>query len=194
MRWRAALGEVVIEHVPVGLPPATARVLEVAYQFLLLGIHTDDRQSVREIPPADTGQVAELPVPVRVVRPGRTFPVGPQRVVVLVEQPGDALSTDGDPLTPEGGTELPGRFMRPLQGRHRVACGRILEQLVPRSHEVGEFFFRPACGPRLASECGRCRCPPVAGIPCSSRFSGRGADVYMSPAAARLSWRARQSS
>src|SRR5512135_2513472 len=94
------LGEVVIEHVPVGLPPATARVLEVAYQFLLLGIHADDRQSVREIPPADTGQVAELPVPVRVVRPGPTFPVGPQRVVVLVEQPGDALSTDGDPLTP----------------------------------------------------------------------------------------------
>src|SRR5512135_2220118 len=27
------------------------------------------------------------------------------------------------------------------------------------------LFFRPACGPRLASECGRCRCPPVAGIP-----------------------------
>jgi hypothetical protein len=32
--------------------------------------------------------------------------------------------------------------MRPLQGRHRVACGRVLEQLVQRFHEVGEFFFQ----------------------------------------------------
>ena len=70
---RGVLGEVVVEHVPVGLPPATARVLEVAYQFLLLGVHADDRQAVREIPPADPGQVAELPVPVGVVRPGQTF-------------------------------------------------------------------------------------------------------------------------
>jgi hypothetical protein len=31
--------------------------------------------------------------------------------------------------------------MRPLQVRHRVACSRILEQLIQRFDEVGEFFF-----------------------------------------------------
>src|SRR5512142_3408978 len=90
---RGVLGEVGIEHVPVGLPPAAAWVLEVAHQFLLLGVHAEDRQAVREIPPAEAGQVAELPVPVGVVCPGQTFSVGAERIVMLAEQASESPST-----------------------------------------------------------------------------------------------------
>src|SRR5512135_3049362 len=33
--------------------------------------------------------------------------------------------------------------MRPLQVRHRIARGRISEQLLQRFHDVGMFFFDP---------------------------------------------------
>src|SRR5262249_41924114 len=76
-------GEVIVEDLPAVAPPAAAGVLERADQLLLLGIDADDGQAPRQIPAPDPGQVAELPVPVGVARPGQALAVGPQGEALL---------------------------------------------------------------------------------------------------------------
>jgi len=65
------------------LLPSSARVLEVADQFLLLGVDAQDRQaaSLKAVPLAC--DVLELDLPVRMGRTSQTFDVAPQTDLLL---------------------------------------------------------------------------------------------------------------
>jgi hypothetical protein len=74
--------------------PSPTRVLEVANQFLFLGIYTDYR-----IPsgPEDLFHplnVPELTISIRMWRAGRSFPVGFQRVAQILQQTPDCHVAD----------------------------------------------------------------------------------------------------
>ena len=80
---------VMVEHFAGVLPPAAARVLEVADQFLLLGVHADYRQPLPQIQLTHTSDVAELPVSIRVLKAGLLLAAGLQGEAKIAEQPTD---------------------------------------------------------------------------------------------------------
>jgi hypothetical protein len=79
-----------------GTFPATARIFEVAHEFALFTIHTDDRQmtALETIP--QVGEIFELEVAVRARVGGDLFVIDAQGIAHLVQQAGHGVGGDSN--------------------------------------------------------------------------------------------------
>ena len=117
------VGEVMGVHPdrPARGPPLPAAVLELADQFLLLGVHADHGIPGRQMLAGLLADVTELSVPVRMLLSLDGLGVALQAEPLLAEQGADRALRDLMPLAGELVRQVAGRQRRPPQRRHRVA-------------------------------------------------------------------------
>src|SRR5271157_5813478 len=148
-------GEVVVQDVSGIFPPASARVLEVANQLLLLGVHAEDGQIPAQVPPASPFDEPELPITLRLVCACQPFTVGSQRVVIQPQQTGDGCVAYPEPTSAQLLGQLLGRLVSPPQPGDRIASRIVGNDLSERRDQIGIFFsirLRPPPGRRTRSE------------------------------------------
>jgi hypothetical protein len=92
--------KVVIQHSSRFSTPAAAWILEIAHEFPLFRIDTDDRPTVLQVTSPLAGQIAELPISLGIMRPGQAFTIRPQRETALVQETGDRAVADPKPQSP----------------------------------------------------------------------------------------------
>ena len=127
----------------------SATVLEVADQFLLLGIHRNDR-----LPSALEGlhlriDVLELGVPIRVRRPLAGLAVGLQAVAQLFQQICHQFVADLVALVVEFVSQFTHALAGPAQWRFRIATTQRFNQLlqvVQQGRVLGDRPLAPAAG------------------------------------------------
>ena len=132
--------EVVIHHRGRLETPDPAGVLEVAHQFLLLGIHADDRQALSGKAASLLVNALELKVTIR-MRFGEGLDVGVKAIAELMEKAADgAWAYPYVPLLEFLG-DLIQAFVRPHPAAsHRITCGGVFEQIGEDLQEFGCFF------------------------------------------------------
>jgi|GEM_PF-4252455 len=86
---------------------------------------------------AQAGQVAKLTVSVGIVHLGESLAIGPQREAGLIQQPGNGMGSQPNPLTTQGLGKFPQRAVRPQQPGDGVARRRILKQTRQGLHDPG---------------------------------------------------------
>ena len=141
--------EVVHAHrrgLPLGGPFAPA-ILEVAHQFLLLGVDRDRRLPRAQGGPDPGVDVLELRVAIGVVRPFHRLPVGLQAVVQLVEQLRD------HPMA--RAVSLAGRVPPPAAGRSCTSSARATPDPPAPSAQSASPSPRSASDPGRPSACAR---------------------------------------
>jgi hypothetical protein len=106
---------------PLGLP-LTAPVLEVTDQFLLLGVHGDDRPPGGDVSAAGLADVPELGVAVGALLSLARLGVGLEAVAEVMEQLSGDPMADGESFPSQGLGQLASALAGPPQGRHRVAA------------------------------------------------------------------------
>jgi hypothetical protein len=134
-----------------GRPPLAARVLVVADELLLPGVHADHRLTGTHVPSGLLVDVAELGVTVRVLPALDGLGAGLRAEALLTQQAGDRVRAHPVPLAGERGREAPGRLHRPAQRRHRVAPLVRFHQCRQRGPKIGSRsadLFRPPPGLR----------------------------------------------
>jgi hypothetical protein len=120
--------------------PHATGILKVADQFLLLGIHADNRQALTHKTSLLPRDALKLPVALR-VRTGETLGVGVQGITQLSQQPPHRSGADGDaPLL-----QLAGDLRQPFAGPQTTPTGGIarrilLEQAGQGLQQTGSFF------------------------------------------------------
>src|SRR3712207_1511193 len=122
---QALVGEVLGPHLlrlPLRLPLGPA-VLEIPEQFLLLGVHRDDRLPAPLAGPDPGADELELGIAVRVGGPLARLAVALQAVAQVVQQQGDRLVADVMALPPQLLRQHARALTGPAQRRHRVAPG-----------------------------------------------------------------------
>ena len=138
----------------LGKDPRGSWVLEVANQFLFLGIDTDDRQTLRGEAVLLFSDIEELLIAVGVLGGGNLFAVHAKPEIHLLQQTAYRVLACGDPQS----GELPGDFARrpagPLDARHGVADCIVLHQFFDAGDDFGRFFstgLRPPPALRIRS-------------------------------------------
>src|SRR5262249_56210552 len=122
-------------------PPGAHAVGEATDHSVLLRVHAEDRQPLRPELLDHRLEVAELPVPVRVVRPGEALDVDVQVVVQVPEQVRHGPRGRG---VAEPGQVVAERLQAAadvLGGAQGVAPGDRLDQPRQGLDELGIFFF-----------------------------------------------------
>ena len=116
-----------------------AFTVEIAQQFLLLGVHADDGQAGLQILLLQAGDVLELGVAIGIARTHRLLLQGLSLAVpVFAEQLGDDISTDRRPQRRDSTRDLFPRQVRPFHiGPHRIAS-----RVVPKDLEEVLFEGR----------------------------------------------------
>ena len=105
-RHPLALGtEVMVIHRGGDLTPDSPGILEIADQFLLLGVDTDDRQAALQELLLFLGDVTELLVPLR-ASAGQTLGVGMQSIPQLIEQAPHRVRADNNVQAGQFGADL----------------------------------------------------------------------------------------
>ena len=79
--------------------PFTARILEIAHQFLLFRIDRDDRLAVRQETAGLVADVFKLSIPVHMLAAFVDFPIGLQAIVQLVQAISNDRMADVVPLS-----------------------------------------------------------------------------------------------
>ena len=119
----------------LGLPLPSA-VLEVADQFLLLGVHRDDRLAPPLIRLDPSVDVLELGVAVGMAAAFPGLAVGLEAVTELAQQSADRPGTDCVTLAAQLNGQLGGTLAGPAQWRLGVATGRRLDQRLQAAHQA----------------------------------------------------------
>jgi len=130
--------EVVDAHgdwLALGVPFATC-VLEVADQLLLLGVDGDHRLPAVEEILGDGVDVSELCVAIRVLCTLDRLPVRLEAVTFLLQQLGDGLVADLEPLVGQFSCESSRALASPPQRRHRVTSRGRLDESVKRLEKL----------------------------------------------------------
>ena len=109
-------------------PDATG-VLEIAHQFLFLGINTEDGLFVDLMNAPLAANVRELLISIRMLLPFLLFGVGPQGVAVVSQQATDHRQTDPVFLGFETNLNIVQTAIEPLLIAHRIARGMGLDNL-----------------------------------------------------------------
>ncbi len=122
--------KVVIEDAARAAFPTAAWITEIADQFALLGIDTDDRQMMTLKPAAQFGQVFELEIAIRAGVSGDLLVIHAQRIAHLVEQASDGIGTDSDAELAKFLGYSDGSAASPAQTRHGIAGGVVFQQAV----------------------------------------------------------------
>ena len=146
---QAVLGEVVRARgrgLALG-PPLPARVLELADQFLLLGVHADHRIGGALMVFDLLVDVTELRVPVRVPLALDGLGVALQAEPLLPQQVTDGVGADPVTLAGQFCRQLAGRLHRPPQRRHRITPLIRLDQGQQRRAQPRVQVGRPLASP-----------------------------------------------
>jgi len=123
-----------------GLTPAGARILEVANEFALLGIHADDgRMSLAEAM-AHVSNVVELEIAVCTGFGRHRLDVDSEGVIHIVQQASDGIGGHADAITGQRFCDFSGRTPRPLQAGYRIAGSIIVQQVLQTRNYWGRFF------------------------------------------------------
>src|SRR5262249_45384628 len=96
---------IVFQHVQRLAPPSAPRLLEVANQFALLGIHADDRIAGFKKFAALPRHVTHLPITLRVLLLGQTLAINAQDVIAVAQQAPNRIRIDLMATAPEFETE-----------------------------------------------------------------------------------------
>src|SRR5271157_3993256 len=141
--------KIMCEHL-VGLsPPRPAWVLERSDQLLLLAVDANHGPAMSYVIATQAVQIAELPVAVWVADLRQGLAVGAQREVHPPQQACDRVGRELEAVATQGLGEVSDRAIGPLQSRHGIASGRILEQRFQGPQDPGNLtsaFLRPAPG------------------------------------------------
>src|SRR4051812_39463949 len=140
-------------RVPLGLPLPSA-ILEVADQFLLLGVDGDDGPTGCEVAATGLADVAELGVTVGALLPLVCLGVGLEAVAEVVEQlAGDAVA-DGESSPGQSLGQLARALAGPPQGGHGIAPRLGGDQLLQRGEDrrapVADLLAAPTRPPDVA--------------------------------------------
>ena len=140
-----------IVDIGVRLLPFHSRVLEVADQLPLFGIHAQHWiAALFELIPLPT-EIAELAVAIGSRTGGNLLAVGTQGILHLPEQSSYSVTADCNPQPLELSSDLVGGFPGPLQPTDGVPSGFPFPQLVDGVYHRGRFFstgLRPPPTPR----------------------------------------------
>lgn len=118
-------------------PPGTARIVEVADQLLLLGVHADHRLAGVPVIACLLVEIPELGIPVGMLTSLERLGVGLQLEALLAQQASDGVGTDPVPLAGQFGRQRAGRLGRPPQRRHRISALVRLDQRQQRRPQSG---------------------------------------------------------
>lgn len=173
------------------LPLPTA-ILEVADEFLLLGVDRDDGLLAPQIRSRRGIDVLELGVAVGMRGALPSLPHGPEAIAESVEQPAHRGGTHLPTILRERRSELRSALARPPQWRHRVSAGERVHQPLQRglqpwlrhpeartpssraAHPPGidraPLNFTATVANRLPSQAGSGRNDCVPAVPESPRF------------------------
>jgi hypothetical protein len=130
-------------HRPTDRPPFTSGVLELPDELLLFRVHADHRLIVSLVILHPVVDIAELRIPVRVLRAFEHLGVALQTETVLTQQGADRRSRY--PMSGPGqlAGQRAGRLGGPAQRRHRIPAYVRLHQRQQRRDklriEIGEF-------------------------------------------------------
>ncbi len=158
-------------------------ITEIGNPLLFLGIYADYRAAVSLKMASSSRQHAKLPVALRILGFGQTFAVGPQRILLLAQQAGHRSSSNPHAAPSQGRPQIAQRFVRPSQATHRIARGRILEQLVQEFLDARTLFstrLRPAPTRRMR--------PQSLGCACSHSRYPRRIVTRVNPVISRTRW------
>jgi hypothetical protein len=141
-------------HRLTGRPPFLARVLELADEFFLLGVHADHRIAGDLVVLHLLADVPELRVAVRMPRPLDGLGVALQAEPLVPQQVPDRVRGDLMALPGQLIREIAGRLRRPPQRRHRITPLLRLDQGQQRRAQprirIGGPLAAPARPPRPA--------------------------------------------
>jgi hypothetical protein len=115
----------------------SASVVVLPDQFLLLGVHRDDRLARGEEAPAGPVDVPELGIAVGVLLPFQGLGVGLQAVAEVVEQLPDEAVADRESLLDQGLGQVTGALASPPQRGHRIAAGLRGDQAIQGLQDRG---------------------------------------------------------
>ena len=127
-------------------PPA---VLEIAYPFLLLGVHRNRRRMTLQLPPHPSVDVLELRVPVWMIGPLTRLAVGLETVAGLVQQLPHERMARLVALCPKLFTQSPQTLASPSQRRLGISTGDRFNEFLQRNRQARIKCLRcltPAAG------------------------------------------------
>lgn len=140
-------GKISGQHRACFAAPGAPGVLEIADQFLLLGIHANCRLFSLQKRASLAGQIAHLLVSVGILSFAAFLAIVAQRVTQLLQQTPDGFTADLKLLATQLFNQLAQRLTDPLRAVDGVARRRILQQPAQCFKELGSFFSivgRPA--------------------------------------------------
>ena len=122
------------------LIPARAGIVEVANQFALLGVDTNDGLAAALKQVSKVAEVEELLVAIGTVVGGEFLVIVAQGIAHLVQETSDGVGTDDDAEVDQRHGNLVGSAAGPLQASDGIAGGIVLEQELDQRDDVGGFF------------------------------------------------------
>gem|GEM_PF-3268921 len=124
------------------LAPDLARVFEVADQFLLLGIHTDDGLVRRAVLRTLHSDVTKLLIALRMLRPCGLFEIGTQTVAVGTQDATDHRLTDPMPVSIQPLAQITQAPVEPFLIAHWIAGRMRCHKRENQCFEQRIFFQR----------------------------------------------------
>ena len=135
-------GKVIGQHFGGLPPPRAASVFEVPNQFAFLRINADDRLASLEKAAAHPGEIAHLPVALRVLLFGQSLAVDANRVIQLPQQTANGEEADFEALAPQFPSQRAQSLAGPLGPGDRITSRGILQQLLQGFQDPWLFFQR----------------------------------------------------
>jgi hypothetical protein len=132
--------EIVIVDQARGQIPAHSRILEIADQFALLGIHADDGMATTLESVSKIAKVEELIIAIGTVVGREFLVIDPKGIAHPMEKTGDGLGADDDPEVAQRHGNLLRGASGPLQPGDGIAGGVVFEQKLDQCDDVGDFF------------------------------------------------------
>ncbi len=155
-------------------PPFSPAVLEVADEFLLLGVHRDDRIARPQIRLGRGSDVGELGIAIRVVRSFARLAVGLQAIAQRLQQLGHFLMAHAMALRVEFAGQAPHALAGPAQRRLGVPARDRLDQPLQVGAQrriLGFQRLAPTAGPTDPAWLGPGDLPPQLADSQRDRFA-----------------------
>ena len=132
--------------------PLLAGIIVVSHQFLLLGVHRNDRPPRRQGPLHLGVDMTELGIAVGMILAFLHLPIALQAVVLIAQKLRHFLIADWMLLPCQFGSQRPGAFADPPQGRFGIATRFRLQSDDPTRRVAWDRAPRCSSGPHPTGE------------------------------------------
>ena len=149
---RSFLKKVMTIHLVRFQTPGLPGVFKVADQLFFLGVHADHRPAGLQKPLLLSGDVAKLPISIRMRRTGDSFPAGLERELPFAKQTPNSHRINRVALRTQQSAQAFQAETHPLLLRHGIAAGLLFDQGQQVCLNFRTFFStggRPAPGRRV---------------------------------------------